>query len=243
VHYHSFSAIHAGTSLSLAPAFFFNHNFYLFVMKKFYVTMAALAAMAGVTATSCGGPKQVAQQSYQQPAQTQPSTLQQSQAAKRGLKLDKEECEEMALASSDNLRDFGNATSTTEAFAVNLALLDARQKLAQQLEVLVNGLLRNFNQQHAAEQGSAAVSKGTAITQAYFEQFITNTRPICKNTYVKEDGTYNVYVCVEMGDQQKKAVIKKLKDDKILEIDARESLVLDEMNKAKEAYRQKLAGE
>ncbi|MDR3329077.1 MAG: LPP20 family lipoprotein [Prevotellaceae bacterium] len=210
-------------------------------MKRKVFLVVAVAA-TGMMVASCGGTKQVAQ-GYQQPAQTQPKTLEQAQAANRGMKQEKEECEEEALKPTDNLREAGNGISDKEAFATNLALLDARAKLAQQLEVLINGLMRNFDQQHEAEKGFTRVGKASGVQQGYFEQLLTNTRPICKNTYVKEDGKYNVYVCVEMGEQQKKAVVQKLKDDKILEIDARESLILDDLNKAKEAYRQKLAGE
>jgi len=173
-------------------------------------------------------------------SQKKPTTEAQRQAANRGVKLQKEECEEMAVAQSANLRDAGNGISDREAFATNLALLDARSKLAQQLEVLVNGLTRNFNQQH--ELGTTeltSVAKAGQIQQAYFEQFLTNTRQICKNTYVKEDGKYNVYVCVEMDVNAQKAMHKKLTDDKMLQVDYQEYQFMQDLQKAKEDYRQK----
>jgi hypothetical protein len=170
--------------------------------------------------------------------QTKPSTIPQAEAANRGIKLAKEECEELALEVTTNLRETGNGVSNKESFAVNLALLDARAKLAQQLTVMVSGLIRNFNQQHEADKDFASVAKASQIQQGYFEQFLTNTRPICKNTYVKEDGRYNVYVCIEMGDEQVKEIYKKLSNDKKIAVDFAEKQFLDELNKAKEDYRQ-----
>jgi len=172
--------------------------------------------------------------------QTKPTTVEQQQAADRGLKLAKEECEEKALEpSGKGIRDAGNALSDKEAFATNLALLDARAKLAQQLEVLVTGMIRNFNQQHEADGAYSSVAKATGLTQAYFEQFLQNTRMICKNTYVKQDGRYNVYVCVEMDENMQRSMYKKLSDDKKLHIDFEESQFLKELEKAKEDYRKK----
>lgn len=172
--------------------------------------------------------------------QQKPTTVAQKEAADRGVKIQKEECEEMAMADSPNMRDAGNGISDREAFATNLALLDARSKLAQQLEVIVNGLIRNFNQQHEAGTSDlSSVAKAGQIEQGYFNQFLNNTKQICKNTYVKEDGRYNVYVCVEMDLNAQKAMHKKLTDDKMMQIDYQEYQFLQDMEKAKQDYQQK----
>jgi hypothetical protein len=185
--------------------------------------------------TGCGGGKKASRgYAYEQ---KKPSTEAQATAANRGLKLQKEECEDLALEETSSLRESGNGISDKESFAVNLALLDARAKLAQQLEVMVNGLIRNFNQQHEASGGFASLAKASQIQQGYFEQFLANTRPICKNIYVKEDGKYNVYVCIEMDEQQKKAMYSKLSSDRKIAIDFAEKQFMDELNKAKEDFR------
>ena len=202
-------------------------------MNTKFLKVAAIAVL-GVVMIACKSNKQGYNAN-----QAKPVTEAQRQAANRGTKLQKEECEEMALEASNNLRESGNGISDKEAFAVNLALLDARSKLAQQLEVLVNGLIRNFNQQHEANKDFASVGKASQIQQGYFEQFLTNTRLVCKNTYVKEDGKYNVYVCVEMNEQQQKAMYKKLSDEKKIAVDFAEHQFLKDLEKAKEDYRQK----
>jgi hypothetical protein len=197
-------------------------------MKKTgFLTLALVIVALSILAQACG------------PKQVQPKTAAQAQAIDRGIKMDKEECELMALAAGANLRDSGSAISDRESFASNLALLDARSKLAQQLEVLVNGLIRNFNQQHEFGQESASVAKASQIQQGYFEQFLSNTREICKNTYARQDGRYNVYVCVEMNPEQQSAMYKKLSGDKMLHIDFQENQFMKELEKAKEEYRQK----
>jgi hypothetical protein len=205
-------------------------------MKKNVIFIAVTVMFMGLMMTGCGSSKK-ASKGYAA-EQTKPSTVPQAQAANRGLKLVKEECEELAIEATDNLRESGNGVSDKESFAINLALLDARAKLSQQLEILVNGLIRNFNQQHEAEQGFSSVAKASQIQQGYFEQFLTDTRAICKNTYAKEDGKYNVYVCVEMGERQLKAMYKKLSDDKKIAVDFAEKQFMDELNKAKEDFRQ-----
>jgi hypothetical protein len=205
-------------------------------MKRNVMYFAVIAMLAGLMMTGCGSSKK-SSRGYSAD-QTKPSTVPQAQAANRGLKIEKEECEEKALEPGTPPREAGNGVSDKESFAVNLALLDARSKLAQQLEVLVNGLIRNFNQQHEADKDFASVAKASQIQEGYFEQFLTNTRAICKNTYVKEDGKFNVYVCVEMGEQQMSAMYKKLSDDKKLAVDFAEKQFMDELNKAKEDFRQ-----
>jgi hypothetical protein len=203
-------------------------------MKRNIIFLAVTAIFTGLLITGCRSSKS----SGYSVEQKKPNTVEQAQSANRGLKLAKEECEELALAATANLREAGNGVSDKEAFAQNLALLDARSKLAQQLETMVNGMIRNFNQQYEAEKDFASTAKASQIQQGYFEQLLSNTRAICKNTYVKEDGKYNVYVCIEMGDQEKRAMYRKLSDDKKIAVDFAEKQFLDELDKAKEDFRQ-----
>ncbi|GHT11267.1 hypothetical protein AGMMS4956_04010 [Bacteroidia bacterium] len=165
------------------------------------------------------------------------STSQQKSAGNRGAKLEKEECQQLAMEKTQGWRDFGNGTSTKESFAQNLAVLDAKSRLARQLEEQINALIRGFGQQHEAEGASDRVSKASEIQEGYVDKLLTGVKTICSNTYVKEDGTYNVYVCVEMSEQSMTAIHKKLSDDKKLSIDFAEDQFKKEMEKAKEEYR------
>ena len=158
-------------------------------------------------------------------------------AQSRGVKVNREECEELAMdIMAAYPRAAGNAVSANEAMATNLAMLDARANLAQQLEVMVNGMLTNFGEQYAS--GTTGGLKGSAkqIQEGYFQKILNNTRPICKNTYLKEDGNFNVYVCIEMNPEQNAAIYNQLRKDEILHIDFDETMFIERMNKAREEY-------
>jgi hypothetical protein len=164
-------------------------------------------------------------------------TPEQKAAADRGVKLDKEACEELALKESKNWRAAGNGVSAKEAFARDIAELNAKARLARGLEEQINSLIRTFNQQHAANSTQDLVGKDTGIAEGYADQLLSNVKVICSNTYVKEDGSYNVYVCVEMGEESLSRIHKKLTDDQKLSIDFAEHQFKQDMEKAKEDYR------
>jgi hypothetical protein len=135
------------------------------------------------------------------------------------------------------LRASGNGTSPKEAFAKSIAVLNAKAALGRSLGESVSGISRTFNQQHNANDISDYVGKDSELTDGYFEQILSNVHVICSNTYVKKDGTYNVYVCVEMGDETLSAMHKKLTADKKISIDFAEDQFKKEMEKAKADFR------
>jgi hypothetical protein len=192
-------------------------------MKKVYLKIAIMAGAAAIIAAGCASSKSV--------------TSQQKQAANRGVKLEKEECEELAYKADKTWRAYGNGVSPKESFAKGLAEIDAKTRLARQLEEQINGLIRNFNQQHEAGGTQDLVGKGTEIQEGYVDKILTNVRTICNNSYVKEDGSYNVYVCVEMSEDGISAIHKKLTQDQKLSIDFAEHQFKQDMEKAKEEYK------
>ncbi|GHT14027.1 hypothetical protein AGMMS4956_11120 [Bacteroidia bacterium] len=194
-------------------------------MKKQYLKFALVAVTAGVIATSCGSGSKM-------------TTPQQKQSANRGAKLEKEECEALSMKDSKNWRASGNGVSTKEAFAKSMAELNAKARLARQLEEQINSLVRTFNQQHEADGASSLVSKSTEIAEGYVDKLLTNVKTICSNTYVKADGSFNVYVCVEMSEESLTAIHKKLTADQKLSIDFAEHQFKKDMEKAKADYRE-----
>jgi hypothetical protein len=193
-------------------------------MKTNYLKLALVAIVAGALFTACGSSKKA-------------KTPEQKAAVERGVKLDKERCEELALKESKNWRASGNGVSPKESFARDIAELDAKARLARQLEEQINSLIRSFAQQHEADNTQDQVGKATGIAEGYADQLLNNVKTICSNTYVKEDGSYNVYVCVEMGEESLPRIHKKLTDDQKLSIDFDEQQFKKEMEKAKEDYR------
>jgi hypothetical protein len=206
-----------------------NNYFQKKIMKTNYLKLALVAIVAGALFTACGSSKTGSSKTAKMPEQ--------KAAANRGVKLDKEECEELAVQESKNWRAAGNGVSPKEAFARNLAELSAKARLARQLEEQINSLISAFNQQHEDGKTQDLVGKGTQIEVGYADQLLSNVKTICSNTYVKEDGSYNVYVCVEMGEESLTRVHKKLTDDQKLSIDFAEHQFKQDMEKAKADYR------
>ena len=194
-------------------------------MKRKHLKIVAISIVASIALSSCGGSSKALK------------TAEQKSSANRGVKLDKEECEALAVQESKNWRASGNGVSSKESFARNLAELDAKARLARQLEEQINSLIRTFNQQHEAGRAQDLAGKATEITEGYADQLLSNVKTICSNTYAKEDGSYNVYVCVEMGDENLLRIHKKLTDDQKLSIDFSEHRFKQDMEKAKKDYR------
>ncbi|GHT66484.1 hypothetical protein FACS189452_02450 [Bacteroidia bacterium] len=94
------------------------------------------------------------------------------------------------------------------------------------------------NQQHETTDASALVGKSTQIEEGYADRLLTNVKTICSNTYVKANGDYNVYVCVEMGEESLTAIHKKLTADQKLSINSAEAEFKQDMEKAKADYRE-----
>lgn len=159
---------------------------------------------------SCGSPKS-AYPGYQ----TKPTNDVQSAAANRGVKLEVEECEELASdLTAENPREFGNGVSSKESFATNLALLDARSKMAQRIKTYVQGAIVSSGGQTQSPE-SLSTLEGMVQT-AKWEEYVANTRVIKKNTYIKENGQYNVYVCIEMPKEELKKLYDTLSQEKII---------------------------
>jgi hypothetical protein len=193
-------------------------------MTKNYLRFALVAIMAGMLITACVSSKKA-------------KTPEQKAALDRGVQMNKEECEELALKDVKTWRASGNGVSPKESVARNFAELDAKARLARQMEEQINSLIRNFQQQHEATNIIDLAGKASLIEESYVEKLLTNVKTICNNTYVKNDGTYNVYVCVEMSEENLASIHKKLTDDKKLSIDFAEHQFKQEMEKAKKDYR------
>jgi hypothetical protein len=193
-------------------------------MKRNYLKFALVAIVAGVIVASCGSSKKA-------------RTPEQKAASERGEQRDKEECQQLALQEGKNWRASGNGVSSNEDFAISIAELNAKTRLARRLEEEINALISSFNQRHVSGEKSSEVGKASSISVGYADQLLSNVKTICSNTYVKEDGSYNVYVCVEMGEETLSRIHKKLTDDQKLSIDFAEYQFKQEMEKAKEDYR------
>ena len=206
-------------------------------MKIKILKFALVAMIASAMFSACGSSRNV-NRAYSG-VQVAPTTPAQQTAATRGVRLQRTECQNMALEQTTNLREWGNGVAISERLAVNSALLDARARMAQQLEVMVTGLTRNFEQQHNVGRDGSAVGVTRMVQEGFFEQFLTGTRPICHVTYVREDGQYNVYVTIELDESVQRNIHRTLRQEQMIHIDFQEHQFLQEMQRAREEFRQR----
>jgi len=163
----------------------------------------------------------------------------------RGVKREKEQCEELALQGATNPRASGSGVSSSEAVALNLAKLQARNELAAQATVEITGVLQHRVEQYVMTAGagtnfsakrddfqsrvdnngnmprsiSGVLQKDSMVIVQRVQQILTNTRPICQNAYDQPDGTVLVYVCIEMDLQAQRKAYSELKEEGVLEVD------------------------
>jgi hypothetical protein len=168
-----------------------------------------------------------------------------AQDTSRGVKREKEECEEFAFMAETNPRAAANAISQSEAIAYKMAMTEARAELAAQIAAEITGFLRHRVEQYqmTASSGtdfsvnrdnlqghvsgdndkprtiSAILAADSSATVQRVSQVLANTRPVCKNTYDRPDGSVQVYVCVEMGLPAQRLAYRKLKEDGLLDVD------------------------
>jgi hypothetical protein len=193
----------------------------------------------------------------------------------RGIIREKEECEVLAMQAATNPRASGSGISFSEAIAFNIAKLEARNELAAQVAAEITGILEHrieqwqmtagvgteFNVERGNLRGrvsgndnaprtiSAVLEHDSTEIVQRVSQILTNTRPICKNTYDRPDGSVQVYVCIEMDLAAQRKCYKELEKAGILEMDVNgdgqndidlvEKDFLIELAKAREEYNNK----
>ncbi|MDR2291963.1 MAG: hypothetical protein LBE11_00635 [Prevotellaceae bacterium] len=193
-------------------------------MTKMYLKITLAVIVASLFITACRSAKTA-------------KTPEQKNAMDRGVLMSSEQCQELAREKVKSWREWGNGVSPKESNAHNIAALDARSRLARQLQVQINTFIRIYNEQYEATGVQDASGKFNEIAEGYAEQLLSGTNEICSNAYVKPDGSFNVYVCIEMSEDSLSRVYKKLTDDQKMSIDYGYERFKQEMEKAMEDYR------
>jgi hypothetical protein len=174
----------------------------------------------------------------------------------RGVKREKEACEEMAMQAATNPRSAASAVSSSESLATQIAMVLAREDLAAQVAAEIAGIKRhrveqvrgtagagtNYNAQRADMQinvsGTESASKTVSaiLQQDSMEtvqkvlQVLSNSRAVCKNAYDQPNGDVLVYVCVEMALAAQRQAYQELKNEGILDVDVNQDGKIDSRN-------------
>ena len=195
-------------------------------MRKIYVLIACIAILGSFTLFGCKSKQQL--------------TPAQKEAIGEGrVKKERDECQQLALnAKGEVLRAWGEGVSSKESFATNLAELDARTKIARQLVIVVEALIRNFNDQYSKDGVLDESGKAQELQDGYVNKILTGTVPICSNAYVMPNGNIQVYVCVELAGEKTQEIVKQLAKETKLNIDFAERNFRKEMEEARERFNQ-----
>lgn len=178
-------------------------------MRKYEILMAiAISAMA---LSSCGGSKGVAMQD------TTP----------KKVKLALDECQELAMQKPE-VRAWGEGINFSLSSASNAAELQARAKFARAIAAKIiaaeqsSGL--SYRQSSTNTKTSENVrdegSKSNEDIMSIAEETIKNTAIIRTSQYMMQDGSYQVFVCLEykegiskMADEITNRVKQRVSDD------------------------------
>jgi hypothetical protein len=191
---------------------------------KNYLRFALVAIMAGVLFSACGSSNKA-------------KTPEQAAAADLGVKMEKDECEKLVLQEGKNWRASGIGKSRDKAFAESSAQITAKANLARRMEEHTVAAITVFRGQYRVDDYQGVDGKDIERISGYADQLVRGAKPICTNSYAKEDGSYQYFVCMEMGEEILSHLYKKLTDDQKLSIDFEEHQFKQEMEKMKEDYR------
>lgn len=188
----------------------------IFNVVVFFVVMAFAA-----TFVSCGSSQKVVS------------------SEKGKVKVEKEECEEMAIApDAKNLRGYGVGVSPDKMFARDIATTSARNEIASAIQSAVSSFLTKFNQQHSNSIGNDRIGKVSQEVRQLVDQSVSNSVIVCSNTYQLKNNDYEVHVCIEMKTDLVENVYNKLKDDDKLKIDFQYEKFKNQFDEELKAYRE-----
>lgn len=206
-------------------------------MKPFFNNLLVIPFTFSLLLVSCGTSQKVAATSSTTPTPP-PSTKVTSTI---GTRIEEDPCEELAYdITAENPREFGNGMSRSESLATNLAMLDARSKLAQRIDSYVQGLIVSANGQYNSSTGSTGSNGASQFSESYsntnqsgqtqtskWEKHVANSKVIKRSRYLRDDGQFNIYVCVEMPKEQLSSIYKELSEGHNISSEISEQMFLE----------------
>lgn len=149
--------------------------------------MIAVSVLTAGMFTSCGGSKQ---------AVTQSSPIMQEMA------LESNECEELQYQKPD-VRAVGEGVSKRDSRATALAEAQARAQFQRTIESLVKTTQGEEGVRHGGVAGNDEGEISNDMVLAIAEGVVKNMVIIKKSKFMRADGSYHVYVCLEYRGDRK----------------------------------------
>ncbi len=107
-------------------------------------------------------------------------------------------------------RATGKASSKQDAIAQSKAEVQARQGLAQQLQTTIQAVTDNYAKDVQGEHVNEAIERFETLVREVTNTTLTDVRVIGREKFVNAEGTYTVYVAMEIRKAAMYRHMKKL---------------------------------
>lgn len=183
-----------------------------------------------------GGYSCKSKKNIEKPASVAPSTTPTGETRK---KLQNDECEDKANEAAQFLRAYGVGRDADRMLARNLAAMQARAELVQQVQATVATMLNQNDVQMRSSDKRESTGKAVSFIQQLAEESLKGNKIICSNTY-EVGGQYEVHVCIELTGQDfiQKSYNKLANEEKLI-IDYNYDKYKKDFDKALDEYRKR----
>lgn len=137
---------------------------------------------------------------------------------------------------ADAYRSVQSGTSTEMSMAKKIAIQNARQEIAADVQTDLSSVIENYatSQQLPSQEVPAYEARMTELTYSVVQQTISGITLVDEKLFKESNGTYRHFVCMELSKEGlKNNIIEKIKKDEKLASDF-------EFEEFKKIYEQKL---
>ncbi len=177
-----------------------------------------IAAVLVFLLSSCGASKQpvagAGDYQYQQylaqkraadsglaPAKEQTEPIEAQKYAKRPKRVLREEdpTVEFALAKSDHLRSYGDATGYVESAVMDQAIMVAQERMSVLLKSALESAASNYSRNANINLDNTAATLYENVTKRFSVNTSKNTKIVKRSIYDLDNGQVQIYVCIEVN--------------------------------------------
>lgn len=127
--------------------------------------------------------------------------------------------------------------STNQSMAKKKAMSNARLGLAGAIETQVKGVIDNYFQSYATEEGMSDKERYEGLAREVINQELKGIRTICEKFTRTDQGTYKAYVAIELaGDEILEGMKERISKDEKLMIDFQYEKFKEEFQKEMEQF-------
>ena len=124
------------------------------------------------------------------------------------------------FTNSEHFRANSVGESNNQANSKRMALSNAREQLAGQLEVTIKAVIDNYVQDIAVGDRQEFSQRYEGLSREVINQRLTGTRVICEELTRAQDGKYRTYIAIELsGNEILNSMNDRISKDERLRLD------------------------